>query len=332
MNVEVVPARALTATHEAEWSRIQAGDAALSSPYFCPQFTRIVADARDDVSVGIIEQDGHAAGFFPFQRGRFGAGVPVGWKISDYQGVVADDRTRWDAKELIRACGLKTFEFDHALAGSRLEPFASVRRESPVIDVSNGFETYLQERRDAGFGEITTARRKIRKLAREVGELSFTAHVTDPDVVNVLEQSWIREVLARIHLTEEDGFAGMLSVLLAGDRIVAAHLGMRSKSVWHYWFPAYDPELARYSPGIALLLKMAEEAPALGLGAIDLGKGDARYKQGLMNRAVPLIEGRVEQVSLAAAAARSRRGAKALVRRTSLARPARRVMRRAFGR
>ena len=30
-----------------------------------------------------------------------------------------------------------------------------------------------------------------------------------------------------------------------GERLVAAHLGMRSRTVWHYWFPAYDPAFAK---------------------------------------------------------------------------------------
>jgi CelD/BcsL family acetyltransferase involved in cellulose biosynthesis len=350
MKVEVVPARALTADRLATWSRIQKDDSALASPFFCPQFTRIVASARDDVHVGVLEKDGRVFGFFPFQLGRLRAGVPVGWRISDYQGVVAEDGATWDAKDLIRACGLKTWEFDHVIAArSQFQPFVRTRRESPFIDVSHGFEAYLQKRREAGFGEIATASRKMRKLAREHGELRFEPHVADSEalttllrwkseqylrsgVANVLAEPWVRQVLELAHTTQEDDFAGMLSMLFAGDRVVAAHFGVRSNSVWHYWFPAYDPEFSRYSPGIALLLKMAEQAPALNLGMIDLGKGETRYKLGLMSGAVPLIEGRVEHPSLAAAAARVRHGGKALVRRTSVARPARRIMRRALRR
>jgi CelD/BcsL family acetyltransferase involved in cellulose biosynthesis len=348
--VQVVPARSLTSEQVARWSRIQASEPALASPFFRPEFTSIVGAARDDVYVGVLEQDAETVGFFPFHRARSGAGRPVGWKISDYQGVIAQRGAEWDAKELIRACGLKTWEFDHVIpAQPEFEPFGRVQGQSPFMDLSRGFEAYLRERRDAGVGEIGAARRKMRKLAREHGDLRFEPHAAAPEalatllhwkqqqylstgVSDTLAQTWIRHVLERVHARQEESFAGLLSLLFAGDRIVAAHLGLRSASVWHYWFPAYDPALARYSPGIALLLKMAEHAPSVALGTIDLGRGDERYKGSLMSGAVPLLEGRVELPSLAAAMWRVRRGARALIRRTSVARPARRALRRVRGR
>lgn len=90
----------------------------------------------------------------------------------------------------------------------------------------------------------------------------------------------------------------MLSVLYAGDQVAALHLGMRSRSIWHYWFPSYNQQLKNYSPGLIPLLKMAESAESLGLQAIDLGKGGEKYKQQAMNHAVPLIEGTAELPSL----------------------------------
>jgi CelD/BcsL family acetyltransferase involved in cellulose biosynthesis len=348
--VEVVPAGSLTSEQLARWSQIQASDPALASPFFCPQFTSIVAVARDDVHVGVLEQDGRTVGFFPFHRGRSGAGRPVGWRISDYQGVIAERGAEWDAKELIRACGLKTWQFDHVIAARpEFEPFARIQTESPFMDLSRGFEAYLRERREAGVGEIGAAHRKMRKLAREHGELRFEPHSAEPEalatllrwkqeqylrtgVSDTLARDWIRRVLELVHVRQDESFAGLLSLLFAGERIVAAHLGLRSASVWHYWFPAYDPALARYSPGIALLLKMAEHAPSVALGTIDLGRGEERYKGSLKSGAVPLIEGRVELPSLAAAMGGLRRSARGLIRRTAVARPARRALRRVLGR
>jgi CelD/BcsL family acetyltransferase involved in cellulose biosynthesis len=346
MIVRLLEGRSLTPDQIAHWSRIQQGDSTLSSPFFCPEFTSIVASARDDVLVAVLEQDGRPAGFFPFQRGRWGVGRPVGWQISDYQGVIAEPGMRWNAKQLLRACGLKTWEFDHLIGSqSAFEPFWESRRRSPFIDVSNGIEAYLEERRRAGARAVTELRRKMRKLEREQGALRFAADVQDPEALDalvrwksdqylrtgaadVLARAWIRRVLELAHRTRGDGFSGLLSVLYAGDRVVAMHMGIRSSTVWHYWFPAYDPALARYSPGLALILKMAESAPSLGIEAIDLGKGEARYKLGLMSGAVPLAEGRVDLPSLGTAAARMRRTARSLARRTALGAPARRLVRR----
>jgi CelD/BcsL family acetyltransferase involved in cellulose biosynthesis len=253
----------------------------------------------------------------------------------------------WNAKDLIGASGLRAWEFDHVVAAQReFERFAHTRATSPVIEISSDLEALLQERHAAGVREIRAALRKMRKLEREHGDLRFVPHETAPEalatllrwkqqqylqtgVVDVLARPWVRQTLELAHATHDEGFAGLLSLLYAGDTLVAAHLGLRSRRVWHYWFPAYDPRFARYSPGIALLLKMVEHASALGIGSIDLGKGDARYKSSLANTTVPLVEGRVELPSIAAAAGRLRRGVKTLGRRTTLARPVRRAIRRA---
>jgi CelD/BcsL family acetyltransferase involved in cellulose biosynthesis len=348
--VDVVPAKSLSSEQLARWSHIQASDPALASPFLSPQFTSIVGVARNDVYVGVLEQDARIVGFFPFQRGRWRMGRPVGSRISDYQGVIAERGAQLDAKEMIQACGLQGWEFDHVIAARpEFAPFARARSKSPFMDLSGGFEAYLHDRRQAGVREIGAVRRKMRKLAREQGELRFQPHTDDSDaratllrwkrqqylrsgVSDTLAEPWIRQVLELAQARQEESFGGLLSLLYAGDRIVAAHLGLRSDSVWHYWFPAYDPELARYSPGLGLLLKMAEHAPSVPLATIDLGRGDERYKVSLMSGTVPLIQGRVEQLSVGAAISRLRGNGRALIRRTAVARPARRALRRVLGR
>ena len=86
--------------------------------------------------------------------------------------------------------------------------------------------------------------------------------------------------------------------MYAGDRLVAAHMGMRSRTHWHYWFPSYATDVSKYSPGSILLLRMAEAAQEHGISVIDLGKGDSQYKRTLMTGAAPLLEGAVEMPSL----------------------------------
>ena len=100
--------------------------------------------------------------------------------------------------------------------------------------------------------------------------------------------------MQRIFATHADGCTGVLSLLYAGDRLIAGHFGMRSRQTWHYWFPSYNPEVAEYSPGLILLLKMAEQAPTIGVSIIDLGKGMSPYKERLMNSWSSLASGRLE--------------------------------------
>jgi CelD/BcsL family acetyltransferase involved in cellulose biosynthesis len=345
----VVHADALTPEEVTCWSAIRQSVPSLASAYFSPIFTSIVASARTDVRVAILEDREQPVGFFPFQRGRFGTGRPVGTILSDLHGAVVAPDVSLDAQALIGASGLKLWEFHHLLASqAAFEPFHQVRRDSMQIDLEAGFETYLGGVEAAHGHSMRHLRRKTRKLEREHGLLSFVHHdgdsaaleklfewkadqYTKTGTVNILEQRWVRDVLRQVHATQSDDFRGLLSFLLAEGRPVAAHLGMRSAGALHYWFPAYDPEFASYSPGLILLLKLAEASRAAGVDTIDLGTGDYEFKRMLMNRVVVVAEGAVETRSAIAKAIRVRRTAKALIRRAGVAPSLRRIARRVPG-
>lgn len=345
MNVRVVAAGSLSAEELACWSRIQQGAPSLGSPFFSPTFTSIVATTRADVWVAVLEEDEQLRGFFPFERGRLGSGRPAGSLISDYHGVVAPEDVSWDARALIRACGLKTWEFHQLVTSqSSFEPYHHVRRESMQIDLSGGFEAYMHGIQQAHGTTLKRLYRNTRKLEREHGALRFEQHSEDPaalamllrwkseqyartGAVEILKREWIREVLRLAHTTQTMGFAGVLSLLFADSRPVAALFGIRCEGVCHCWFPAYDPEFAQYSPGLILLLKLAEGAQQANIKILDLGAGDYGYKRIFMNRSVALAQGSIELPSVAAGAARTRRAAKSLIRRTTMAPRLRRLVR-----
>lgn len=300
-----------------------------------------VAEVRRDAFVAIIEDSVGAAGFFPFQRGYMGVGHPIGGPLSDYQGVIARPDWHWDGEELIRSCGLNTWLFDHLLVAQ--QPFARFHRVeaySPIIDLSNGYEAYLEERREAGTEQIKKAIYARRRLEREVGPVRIEFHVTDREALQLLMKwksqqyidsgkldifsvPWVVEVVERIWQSQHESFAGMLSVLYAGDKPMAAHMGLRSQSVWHYWLPAYNPEFGRHSPGILLLLGMAEHAPAIGLRVIDMGNGRALYKQRLTNGAIPIVEGEVAVSPMRSSVMSVRNSAENFVRHSPVLRPVR---------
>lgn len=311
------------------WRSIQSRSDDFKSPYFCPDFTQLVATVRDGVRVIVVENDGRPVGFFPYQRSFLGMGKPVGGPLSDYHGVIVASNSEWGLKDLMRTANLSVWIFDHLVGNQReFVPHVTGRADSPQIDLSLGYDQYAQGRWDTGSDYIRKTEGLARKLGREVGELRFTLHETGSGVMEQLirwksEQyrqaglpdafgvPWTRELLARIALTQTAEFAGVCSVLRVGNRIVAAHMGMRSRDTFHYWFPGYDPDFAKFSTGIILLLRMTEALADAGVRTIDLGKGDAQYKQRLMTGAIELREGAVELPSLLASARRLHRAADA---------------------
>jgi CelD/BcsL family acetyltransferase involved in cellulose biosynthesis len=260
----------------------------------------------------------------------------VGGALSDHHAVIADPRAEWTVEQLLRGSGLRVFEFNHLKAcQTEFLPWHRERDESPLMLLAGGYEAYARERREAGSKQIKKTGTLRRKLEREVGPLRFTLHAPEDEtlrtllawkseqylesgLIDVFSFDWTVRLLERLMRIRTPDFAGLLSTLHAGDKLVAAHMGMRSRTVWHYWFPAYAPEYAKYSPGLVLLLMMAEAAEAEGVEVIDMGKGQALYKERLANGAVPLAEGRVELPSLVTAIRRIKRGTESLVRRTPL--------------
>ena len=330
MKVHVVKPRDLSADQVSLWRRFQDLDSALVSPYLCPEFTQAVGEVRDDAFVGVMEDAGEVIGFFPFQRRLLGVGKPIGGPLSDYQGVIAHPEVPWDGADLVRQCGLSVYDFDHMLASQDgFVPYHAERIYSPTMDLSQGFPAYAEGRRRVKSKVLKDNGRLTRKLAREVGPLRFTLHDNTPEAFSTLltwkrdqyrrtgaydvfQHSWTLDLLQRLCAIQADGFAGLLSSLYADDQLVSVHLGMRSRRVWHQWFPAHDPALLRYSPGMMLQLMMAEEAPSLGIWTIDMGWGDDLLKQRLCDGAVPIAVGRVEHASPVAGFRRVRRATEGL--------------------
>lgn len=315
-DLEIYALRAdqLTPDHIEQWSALQRGNSAFDHPFFHPEFTRAVAAVRDDVEVGIIERDGRYVGFFPFHREANDVGQPVGGTMSDMNGVIVAGDVEWTAMDLLQGCGLAAWYFDHLITTQApFEPYYRTTEDSPYMDLSAGYDAYVKQRRDASGGSsIRQAERKARKIAREVGPLTFHLHTDRRDAfdtlvawkreqivrmqyVDVFSSDWVVNMLRRVSETNVNGFQGLLSALYAGDRMVAVHLGVRSGAVISSWIPAYDPAFGRYSPGVLLHLELARIAADQGVERIDLGRGENRMKTNLMSGAYPVALGFVDR-------------------------------------
>lgn len=311
--VRVVPGRQLTPNLVQRWSELQRGNPVLQSPYFRPEFTQIVAEVRDDVEVAVIEANSVPQAFFPYQRGALGAAQPVAGRLSDFHSWIAAPEFQFDPQNLLAQCGLSSFRFDHLLdAADCFQPYVFEHSASPYLDLSQGFAHY-EANRKADNSEMGTIKRKLSKMAREVGPLRLewtceckTARQTlqqwkseqylRTDNVDLFSIDWIRSLFDRLLQSQTPDLSGKLTCLYAGDKLVAAHLGMASQEVLHWWFPAYDRDLGRYSPGLVLIYMMAQQANDLGIKRIDLGKGDEEYKFRIATHVDQVAEGCIDRV------------------------------------
>lgn len=295
-----------------QWRELSRTDRYLHSPFFQPEYAQAVAAVRDDVEVALLYDHDQLQAVFPFQRADGGLARNVCSRLSEFHGPLTRPGFQVDIPSLLDRLGLRYWQFDHLpLPNDSLSSEIWGESDSPFIDLSDGFEAWLNTKKAQKSSSITQTLRKARKAAREIGPLRFHYDAVDPVAfelllrwkdaqhqrtgrLRVLQYDWLKQLLQ--NLMEERGQRplGLFSTLYAGDQLLAVHLGLRTEQVIHLWFPAYDPAFERYSPGLILLMELLKVAADDGVERFDLGKGRERYKASFKSGDIPLGEGAVD--------------------------------------
>ncbi|TPQ16524.1 GNAT family N-acetyltransferase [Streptomyces sporangiiformans] len=309
MDIKIHRLDGLSASHLRAWHRVMDESPEYANPFLAPEFAIGIGRYRGGARVAVLHENGEAVGFFPYERNSFGVGQAIGLGLSDCQALVHRPGVTWDTQELLRACGLSIFEFDHLVEEQKpFGRYVTGRFASPVVDLEHSDRSYPEWLRGAYPGLAKTTLKKERRIGRDVGDIRFVFDERDPRLLRRLMQwksaqyrrtgrmdrfarSWIVDLVDHLFHVRDEHFTGVLSVLYAGDRPVAAHFGPRSRTVLAAWFTAYDPEFHRYSPGLMMHLRIAEAAGRHGVTLMDLGRGDKEYKDWLKTRELRVGEG-----------------------------------------
>lgn len=296
MNVTVVHPRELGA---ADWQRWAAfgRHPTLGSPFLSPEFVRVIGEVRDDARVAVVDEGRTTRAFFPFQVDREHIGRPVGATIADAQAVMCDPDWDFEPRELVGAAGLSCWQFDHlVMSQPQFAPYRRQRHRAPVVELQAGHEHFLREVRAHSRDLLAQVGRRRRKLEREVGPVVCEWQSSRPqEDMRQLEQwksaqyardqtwdrfavPWVAAAVRRLAPSRDPACTGVLTAVRAGDRLVAAHFGLLGQDRLSWWFPAYEPEFGRYSPGLILLLALIAEAAERAVPVIDLGRGEHGYK------------------------------------------------------
>lgn len=318
MQISVARPGELGPEEVAAWHSMQRSTESLANPFLSPEFAMAVDKFRSNTRVAVLTEGPEITGFFPFERRKFRVGAPIAAGLTDCQGLIHKPDAEWDPRELLRACSVSMWQFDHLVEGQLpFKPFANTASPSPVIDLTDGFAAYEDKLRTKSPQFCKDVARKARKLEREVGELRFTvdsrknlelrslmAWKSDQyhrnGWVDVFARPWIAELIDYLFSIRNDHFSGLLSVLYAGQDPVAAHFGLQSGHVLAHWYPGYDARFAKQSPGLIQHLRMAAGTAALGIRLIDMGTGAERYKQTLRSYDIFVASGTVTRGSVVA--------------------------------
>lgn len=314
MQIAVVRPDELGAAHLATWNKLQTDNPELDSPFLSPLFALAVGQIKPQTRVAVLSEESGPVGFFAYELGRRRQANALAMGLSDVQGLVVSSALPTDMGQLMAACDLDLFVFDHLLAsqGSRLDdlPRRLSPQGSPAVDLTGGFDDYVRQQKKASRSIFQSTERKRRKLENEHGEIRLCFHEPNhkllDDVLKWKSNQYRRtgrrdrfantQTRSLVHAlldTQSATFGAPLTVLYAGDSVVAAHLGLRSLHTLAWWFPMYNPGFAAYSPGLVLLLELAKAMTPINLLLLDLGKGDEGYKRRVANTNINLVEGSV---------------------------------------
>jgi CelD/BcsL family acetyltransferase involved in cellulose biosynthesis len=182
------------------------------------------------------------------------------------------------------------------------------RIEAPVLDLSAGW--------DAVYRAKTTAKkrnhhRRRRRQLGELGELQVTVARTLEELEPALEEAFELHALRWAGRPDGSGFATPVGrrfhraalrrlTAVGVPRIVTLRLDGRAIA-FHYWLRvadcmyvhrlAFDPALARWSPGLVNTLDAIETAAAEGVKRVEFLGGGERYKIELADGLAPLYHG-----------------------------------------
>ena len=296
LKLEIVKADSLSMGDVDLWRAMIAANPELASPYFDPDFPRIAAAVCPGAAVAVLHRRGEIVGFFPHQR-RGRAIQPLAAPMNDYHGVIARPEAMPELETIAGLLGRSRLSVN-AWVGPATTGLA--RDTMMTVLPAEGYDAWYTERRSA-FGKYFKDKERARRsMETELGPIRVERGLRDPALLDhlialkrdqyrrtvrhdIFACGWTADLLHALMRLGSDSFGGNMAALWAGDRLCAIEYSLTGGDQCHFWFPAYEPGLARCSPGILLTLDTMKQGAAVGLRTFDFGFGGEGYKKYFCN-------------------------------------------------
>ena len=294
LSVEIRNLAELSAEEGVQWNRWARADPDLSSPYFRWEFARTAGPICPGSAVAVFKRDGRVVGYYPHQR-RGGTVQPLAAPMNDYHGVIGPRDDKPSMQEAAALIGAPRF----AAAAWIGEAPQTMRRNHSVVSMvpeEGGFDAWYARRRKAFpkyFKDKERSRRGLDGAFRAVEiEIGLHDHALLKRLIiekseqyrrtghhDIFACGWTEQVLhSLMDCQGEDGFGASMAVLRVDGRVVAMEYSMHAGRHFHLWFPVYEQEVARWSPGIVLTQETIRLGSERGYRIFDYGVG-GNYKK-----------------------------------------------------
>ncbi len=231
--------------------------------------------------------------------------------------LIAQNESESTALGLLDELGRQSFDYADVFgmpAGSALTSAAGKklplveRVEAPVLLMPDGWEAAYSAKTSSKKRNLH--RRRLRQLG-EVGEVEFVVGRTRSELEPLLEEALELHELrwrgrpdgstfgtetgrvfhrAALQRLADDGVLEIVMMRVAG-RPAAFHYFFALEGTMFVHRLAFDPALARFSPGLVATLETLRTASEDGLTRVEFLGGDERYKLELADHLEPLYQG-----------------------------------------
>ena len=296
LKVDIAAIETLGDADWAIWRAMLEANPALASPYFRPEFARVAGRVSPGAGVAVFSRDGETVGFFPHQR-RGAAMQPLAAPMNDYHGIIAFPGEAPSLEEAAEVLGAARLNLTAWVGPTGL---GEDRRTVQVELDGSGYDGWCAGRR-VTFGKFFKDKERARRsMEAELGPLRVEHGLRDAALLDwlidlkrdqyrrtgrhdIFACGWTADLLHALLKEEGEGFGASLAALWAGDRLTAVEYSLHAGDQYHFWFPGYEPSLARCSPGILLSLDTMRLASAHGYRTFDFGFEGEHYKKYFCN-------------------------------------------------
>jgi len=314
------------------WSYIQSQSVHLQKAFLSFSFSLAVASLHPFAQVCIIRKKREIVAFLPFEfkdlfHKKIKVAERIGGELSDYFGIIAVSDFVISMRQLSRLCGINFMHYTHLDQSQTAYGFPE---ESPekvlLINIGTSGAEYFQKLKEKNNKFILDTARQERKIEKDIGYLKFCYNVPlerrqtvleeliqqkreqylRTNVPDCLDEKWKRVLLHKLAAVDNEDCKGILSTLHAGEMLIACHFGLQGHDIFHYWFPVYNPKVAKYSPGRLLLKYLILSSTSLRypFAVIDMGAGVTKAKTDFANAEHLSLRGNIYSVNFTACAYR----------------------------
>ncbi|NNC37990.1 MAG: GNAT family N-acetyltransferase [Acidimicrobiales bacterium] len=296
------------------WASFQAlrdRQSAYLSPFFDPDFARLIADVRHDVHVLISEDNDGLHAFWPIHIAAGKWGRPIGGPFSDRNGPVVRAGKQINLTEILETNELCGFSTAGLIVNNQVLLPMIAKENAYMTNLKSGWEDFSAKQVDLYPKFFKKFNRLNRKLHKEHTDIIFTFDDRSPEAYkrlieikeeqfantnlhNVLSPKWVRGMLDGLKSGQCPQIKPALSTLYVDGQLAAAEFNLRSGPLLHGWLVGFDMAFGKYSPGLILTHEIIRHMQANDLSRYDAGTGSAHYKKYFSNELEAIGNGVVE--------------------------------------